>query len=149
MRYPKLVRNPRTPVRVVIGEAEPNEFNERPVILDKTFLCNYQDCAERRYSSEKYSPEVTGVIYIDGDIFLKPSANVSAVSFTEPTLTDEGILIYPTQLILSGDGEIQPVYSEVIAAGYVEIFGERRAIKRGTKGRNLDGSVNYTKIEVI
>lgn len=108
--FPKLVRNPKTKVRVVITETEPNEFNEKAILLDDEFLCNYQDVASVRYTTEKQSPGVTGTIYIDGDIL--------------PTVAE-------------------------ISCGYVDIFGERRTIAKGSKGRNLDGSVNYTKIEVI
>ena len=108
--FPKLVRNPKTPVHVVITEAEPNEFNEKAILLDDDFLCNYQGTASVRYTAEKQSPGITGTVYIDGDIL--------------PTVAE-------------------------ISCGYVDIFGERRTIAKGSKGRNLDGSVNYTKIEVI
>jgi hypothetical protein len=46
------------------------------------------------------------------------------------------------------DGDILPGVA-VIAAGHVEIFGERREIESGCKARNLDGSVNYTRLDVI
>ena len=35
-----------------------------------------------------------------------------------------------------------------IPGGYVEIYGERRHIARGTKNRNPDGTVNYTRLDV-
>lgn len=109
MRFPKLVRNPRTSVQVVITAEEPNEFNEKETLLDKDFLCNYQDSASTRYTAEKHFPDITGTIYIDGDI-----------------LPD----------------------SAAISSGYVTIFGERREIAKGCKARNLDGSVNYTRLDV-
>lgn len=107
--FPKLVRNPRTPVQVVIVANEPNEFNERPALLDKTFLCNYQDAATVRYTADKQVMEITGTIYIDGDI-------------------------------LPG--------TAVISSGYVTIFGEKMQIVKGSKARNLDGTVNYTRLDV-
>jgi hypothetical protein len=110
MKYPKLVRNPHTSIRVVITSSEPNEFNELETLLDDTFLCNWQDSAKTRYTSEKAAPEVFGTAYIDGDIL-------------------------PDQPIIN--------------SGHVVIFGETHNIRKGTKARNLDGSVNYTKIEVI
>ena len=110
MKYPKLVRNPRTEIRVVVTGSEPNEFNEFETLLDGTFLCNWQDSAIIRRTSEKSTPEIIGTAYIDGDI-----------------LPD-----HPT-----------------INCGIVIVFGETYKIKKGTKARNLDGSVNYTKIEVI
>lgn len=110
MGFPRLVRNARTPVRVVITAEDPNEYGEREVLLDDAgLLCNYQDAASVRHTTEKQAPGVTGTIYIDGDIL--PGA-------------------------------------AVISCGYVEIFGERREIVKGSKARNLDGSVNYTRIEV-
>ena len=108
--FPKLVRNPKTKVRVVITETKPNEFNEKAILLDDEFLCNYQDVTSVRYTAEKQSPGVTGTIYIDGDIL--------------PTAAE-------------------------ISCGYVDIFGERREIAKGCKARNFDGTVNYTRLDVI
>jgi hypothetical protein len=110
MKYPKLVRGAKTPVHVVIVAENTNEFGERETLLVDDFKCNYQDTAKINYTAQKQSSQVTGVIYIDGDIL-------------------PGVA--------------------VISAGYVDIFGERREIKLGCKARNLDGSVNYTRLEVI
>lgn len=110
MAFPKLVRNPRTPVRVVVTDPEPNEFGEKATLLDANFLCNYQDSATVKYSAEKQAPQVTGTVYINGDI-----------------LPDVA----------------------VIDAGYVTIFGACRTIVKGTKARNLDGTVNYTRLDVV
>ena len=46
------------------------------------------------------------------------------------------------------DGDILPGVA-VISCGHVVIFGEKRMISKGTKARNLDGSVNYTRLDVI
>lgn len=46
------------------------------------------------------------------------------------------------------DGDILPGVA-VISCGYVVIFDEKRVIAKGTKARNLDGSVNYTRLDVI
>ena len=46
------------------------------------------------------------------------------------------------------DGDICPELS-VISGGYVFVFGARREIARGTKARNPDGTVNYTKLELM
>ena len=108
--FPKLVRGAKTPVHVVITSEEPNEYNERQAIIDKNFLCSYQDSACVRHSTDKQSPEITGTIYIDGDI--------------APDVA-------------------------VISCGHVTIFGARREISKGYKARNLDGSVNYTRLDVI
>lgn len=110
MKYPKLVRGAKTPVRVIIESEHTNEYGERETLLCDDFKCNYQDTAKINFTAQKQSSQVTGVIYIDGDIL-------------------PGVA--------------------VISAGYVNIFGERRVIKTGHKARNLDGSVNYTRLEVI
>ena len=110
MKYPKLVRMAKTPVYVVIEAEHTNEFGEREILLEDDFNCNYQDAAKINFKAQKQSSQVTGAIYIDGDIL-------------------PGVA--------------------VISAGYVEIFGERRIIATGHKARNLDGSVNYTRLEVI
>lgn len=109
MAYPKLVAFAKTPVHVTIESENTNEFNEAEVLLDADFLCNYQDSASVSYSKDKQSTDITGTIYINGDIL--PSA-------------------------------------AVISRGSVIIFGQKRNIVKGSKGRNPDGSVNYTKIEV-
>lgn len=110
MGFPKLVRNPKTPVRVIIEAEEPNDFDEKEVLVDSTFLCNYQDAATVKYAANKQAPEITGTIYIDGDI--------------APDIA-------------------------VIASGSVEIFGASREIAKGAKARNLDGTVNYTRLDVV
>lgn len=110
MKYPKLVRGAKTPVHVVIESEHTNEFGEREILLDADFKCNYQDTAKINFTSQKQSSQVTGTIYIDGDIL-------------------PGVA--------------------VISAGFVKIFGEKREIKAGCKARNLDGSVNYTRLDVI
>lgn len=45
-------------------------------------------------------------------------------------------------------GDIAPELP-IIPGGTISVFGEERTIYQGTKARNADGSVNYTKIEVI
>ena len=110
MKYPKLVRMAKTPVHVVIEAEHTNEFGERNTLLNADFKCNYQDIAKIKFEQQKQSSQVTGAIYIDGDIC--------------PDVA-------------------------VISTGYVNIFGERRQIVSGRKARNLDGSVNYTRLDVI
>lgn len=147
MGFPKLVRHAKTPVRVVIESEEPNEFGERPVILDKSFCCNYQDSASLKHTSDKQSPNVSGTVFIDGDILESlgiqtPDFSISETGvlyLTTSDMNDSGVLDY------TGEKDT----SEVVISGYVVIFGRRRAIINGRKARNLDGSVNYTRLDVI
>lgn len=46
------------------------------------------------------------------------------------------------------DGDICPDLP-IISGGEVDVFGVKRRILRGVKGRNPDGTVNYTKLELI
>lgn len=148
MAFPKLVRNPKIPVRVVITQEEPNEFGERPIILDKSFRCNYQDSAAVKYTADKQALEITGTIYIDGDMLA--SLGVESLEFG---VTSDGILLIAgggtaAKSGVLGDAGQESSESNLAAAGYVMIFGRRREIVRGTKARNLDGSVNYTRLDV-
>jgi hypothetical protein len=147
MRYPKLVRGAKTPVRVVIESEDSNEFGERPIILDKSFCCNYQDSASLKYTSDKQYPTVSGTLFIDGDIL--ESLGIWVPDFS---LSEDGVLCLTASTV--NDGALNyasetNANSDVIISGYVVIFGRRRTIVNGCKARNLDGSVNYTKLEVI
>lgn len=145
--WPKLVRGAKTPVRVVIESEEPNEYGERPIILDKSFLCNYQDSATVKYTADKQAPTVTGKLFIDGDILAELGIWVPDFSLSEDgtlhlveSKVDDGVLDY--------ERRSEDANSDVVISGYVVIFGRRRKIVKGRKARNLDGSVNYTQIEV-
>lgn len=46
------------------------------------------------------------------------------------------------------NGDIAPDIS-VISSGEVNVHGEKRRIYKGTKARNPDGTVNYTKLELV
>ena len=45
-------------------------------------------------------------------------------------------------------GDIAPDIA-VISGGEAVIFGEKRRILQGTKARNPDGTVNYTRVDMI
>lgn len=61
--------------------------------------------------------------------------------------TDEKKTVEITGTVLL-DGDIAPSMAN-ISGGTVEVFGEKRRIERGMKARNPDGSVNYTRLEVV
>ena len=52
----------------------------------------------------------------------------------------EGTILIP--------GDIAPGISS-ISSGEVEVLGIKRNIYKGEKARNPDGTVNYTKLELI
>lgn len=45
------------------------------------------------------------------------------------------------------NGDIAPKLA-IISSGYVEIFGQKRSIYKGTKARNPDNTVNYTRLDL-
>lgn len=45
-------------------------------------------------------------------------------------------------------GDIAPDWA-TLSGGTVSVFGEERRIERGMKARNPDGTVNFSKLEVI
>ena len=46
------------------------------------------------------------------------------------------------------DGDIAPSLA-VISGGTAELFGEERIIVQGTKARNPDGTVNFTRLDIL
>lgn len=110
MKYPKLVRIAKTPIHVSITAEEPNEFNEREVLVEADLFCNFQGGSKTVYTSDKQAVTILGAAYFDGDI--APG-------------------------------------TPFISSGTVNVFGEEKTIFRGIKARNLDGTVNYTKLELV
>lgn len=60
--------------------------------------------------------------------------------------------IQKKSIMISGtayfNGDIVPNLAEIVG-GSVVLFGEKRNINQGFKARNLDGTVNYTKLEIV
>lgn len=56
------------------------------------------------------------------------------------TVQLSGVALFP--------GDLCPGLA-VISSGKVEVFGASRSIFRGSKARNPDGTVNYTRLEVV
>lgn len=71
MKYPKLVRHAEIDVHITVLSDDINEFNERETILDADFKCNYQSTGMTKTSDKSTAPEVTGCIFINGDIIPK------------------------------------------------------------------------------
>lgn len=82
------------------------------------------------------------VILLDG---IKKTCNYQDKSKTiftkeKKEVTITGIALFP--------GDIAPNVEE-LSSGIVSVFGVEREIAQGTKARNPDGTVNYTKLELI
>ena len=110
MRYPRLVRNAKTPCHVKVESEEMGRYGAREPLVDGDFLCNYQSNAYTKITAEKQVVTLSGKVLIDGDI--------------------------------------APAVPE-IAGGECTVLGVTRKIYKGTKARNLDGTVNYTLLELI
>jgi len=68
MKYPRLVRQAKTDIRVTITSEEMSEVGEREIILDADLKCNYQDKAYTKVTTDKQVITLTGKAYFDGDI---------------------------------------------------------------------------------
>ena len=66
--WPKLVMCARTPVRVVIEGADPNNYGERRTLLDARFKCNYQDSSGAKITAKKQDIPASASALISGDI---------------------------------------------------------------------------------
>lgn len=97
---------------------------------------------------------IKGIIYQEGvsedgeplkAIEIDTKCNYQDKAKTVLTAEQKLIRIEGTVLI---PGDIAPGIS-VISDGEVEILGVKRSIFKGEKARNPDGTVNYTKMELI
>lgn len=68
MKYPKLVRNAKTPCYVKVESAEMNSFGARDVLVNDEFKCNYQSSAYTKVTADKQIVTLSGKVLIDGDI---------------------------------------------------------------------------------
>ena len=131
MKFPKLVK-PRfckTPVDVMVVYSESLSEDGEPKIL-----------FERRTLFPNNN------LYPQDDLYMGPlMCNYQATAKTMYTDKKKAVTITGTLLF---DGDLCPSLPE-ITSGYIEMFGCRREIARGMKARNPDGSVNYTRLEVI
>ena len=87
------------------------------------------------------------------DKYGDPLETVEASALCNWQDTAQTVLTAEKKLIqLSGvalfRGDLIPSLPE-ITGGYITILGEKRRIYKGSKCRNPDGTVNYTKIEVV
>ena len=68
MRYPKLVRNAKTPCHIKVESEEIGRYGARDVLIDGDFLCNYQSNAYTKITADKQIVTLSGKVLIDGDI---------------------------------------------------------------------------------
>lgn len=68
MKWPKLVRNAKTPCHVKVESEEMNSFGARDTLIDGDFKCNYQSGAYTKVTADKQIITLSGKVLIDGDI---------------------------------------------------------------------------------
>lgn len=92
MRYPRLVREAKTDVRVLIEANDINEFGEKECVVEGMFKGNVQDKAMVRYTTEKQLVQVSGNVLFDGDICPKmPVISRGKVTFFGQTREIESV----------------------------------------------------------
>ena len=110
MKFPKLVRNAKTPCIVKINTEEVGRYGNRSPAVEIETKCNYQAGAFTKVTADKQIITLSAKAYFDGDI--------------APDV-------------------------EEISSGEVIVAGHSRKINRGIKARNVDGTVNYTLLELV
>lgn len=90
-----------------------------------------------------------GVSKTGGPIVLYEFSNTKCnyQSSSKTILTDKQKIVQITGTVYIND-DIKEI-PDIISDGEVEIFGVKRKINVGSKCRNLDGTVNYIKLELI
>lgn len=68
MKWPKLVRNAKTPCHVKVVSEEMNSFGARDTLIDDDFKCNYQSGAFTKVTADKQIITLSAKVLIDGDI---------------------------------------------------------------------------------
>lgn len=98
--------------------------------------------------------DITIALYTDGltqdgspSVALSMSLKCNYQDSAKVVLTDEKKEIQLTGIAYF-DGDIAPNMAD-ISNGKAVIFGESRRIVKGTKARNPNGTVNYTKLELV
>lgn len=110
MKFPKLVRNPKTPCTVKINMEEIGRYGNRTPAVEIETKCNFQSGAFTKVTADKQIITLSAKAYFDGDI--------------------------------------APDVEEITSGEFI-VNGHSRKIYKGTKARNVDGTVNFTLLELI
>lgn len=136
MKYPPLVPKIlcKTKIDVIIYGEGLTEDGEPITEFKGSLLCNYQEGAKTVLTNQKKLVEISGVAYFNGDIC--PKLGV---------ISDGEVVVHTKQPLLVGT--IYP--SKEVLPGDTGGITTKRKILKGVKGRNPDGTVNFTKLELI
>lgn len=136
MKYPKLVppRLCTEPVRILFF-GEPQTDGAEQIIAELFVKCNLQRKTKQIMTAEKKLVEIEATALFDGDIAPFASVPQGEIYFneTEPLTCENGALLETE----NGEG--------------LTLLKESRPCRifRLTKERNPDGTVNYTRAELI
>lgn len=137
MKYPCLVPKSlcKTDIHIVVYREGLSEDGEPIVAFEGDLKCNYQDSAKTILTKEQKLVEVAGSALFCGDI-----ADELAVISDGEAIISLGYMLRPGEKLAPG---------LVLYPGTQNCVGEKRKILKGTKARNPDGTVNYTRLELI
>ncbi len=137
MIYPKLVPVSlcKTDVHVTIYGEGISEDGEPIKVFEGDLKCNYQDGAKTVLTKEQKLVEISGSALFCGDIA------------EELAVISDGEVYIKTLYVPKPSNSFYP--ENTFFPGERQTYGEKRRILKGTKARNPDGTVNFTKLELI
>ena len=137
MKYPCLVPKSacKTDIHVVIYGEGLSEDGAPVIAFEGDLKCNYQDGAKTVITKEQKLVKISGSALFCGDI-----AEELAVISDGEVIISLGYMLRPSETLFP---------SETLYPGTNNCLGEKRKILRGIKARNPDGTVNYTRLELI
>jgi len=100
--FPKLVRNAKTDIQVILFSNDIGENGEPITIADKSFKCNYQNKAKKVRTKTGEDLTLTGTAYIDGDIL----PEYEAISSGKATVFGDTFSIVEIQKARNLDGSV-------------------------------------------
>lgn len=110
MKYPKLVRNCKTDIHVILYSEEITEEGEPIIAFEDNLKCNYQDKAKRVLTAEKVLIQLTAKAYFDGDI----APNLPVISSGKITIFGETRQIYQGRKARNPDGTVNFTELEIM-----------------------------------
>ena len=110
MIYPKLIRDCKTDIHVVLYEEGITEEGEPIVAVEGDFKCNYQDKAKRVLTTEKVLIQISAKAYFNGDI----APNLPVISGGYVTIFGEKREIYQGTKARNPNGSVNYTELEII-----------------------------------
>lgn len=137
MKYPCLVPKClcKTDIHVIIYSEGLSEDGEPQPAYEADLKCNFQGGAKSVLTEKQKKVEISGTALIPGDV----AERLAAIS--------DGEVWVGLGYKLKPEEELFP--NQRLMPGTQGCVGEVRKIAKGTKCRNPDGTVNYTRLDLI